>query len=106
MLSDISCSPHEMKILVPVSLYEPSGCGMALVVSWPRSEPQCGSVRSMQPVHSPVASLGRYISFCVSVPCRSSVLMQPRERPGYMPKDQLVVAIDSALMEERDMGRF
>ena len=47
MLSAMSCSPAEMKILVPVPR------------SMPRSVPQCGSVRHMVPVHSPETSLVR-----------------------------------------------
>ncbi len=59
MLADRSCSPAEMKILVPVRLYEPSSSGSALVRRMPRSVPQCGSVRHIVPVHSPDTSLGR-----------------------------------------------
>ena len=40
MFSDISCSPAEMKILVPVTLYVPSSFGSALHFNIPRSEPQ------------------------------------------------------------------
>ena len=32
------------------------------------SEPGFGSVRPKQPIHSPVASFGRYFCFCASVP--------------------------------------
>ncbi len=66
MFCDMSCSPAEMKILLPVSLYEPSACGSALVRNRPRSVPQCASVRHMVPVHSPEISLGRYRDFCSS----------------------------------------
>jgi hypothetical protein len=34
----------------------------------PGSEPWFGSVRPKQPIHSPVASLGRYFLRCASVP--------------------------------------
>ena len=34
----------------------------------PGSEPAFGSVRPKQPIHSPVASFGRYFCFCASVP--------------------------------------
>ncbi|MDT4837054.1 hypothetical protein D3C71_503960 [compost metagenome] len=34
----------------------------------PGSEPWSGSVRPKQPIHSPVASLGRNFCFCASVP--------------------------------------
>ncbi|EWS63046.1 hypothetical protein Y695_03723 [Hydrogenophaga sp. T4] len=34
----------------------------------PGSLPWLGSVRPKQPIHSPVASLGRYFCFCASVP--------------------------------------
>ena len=59
MFSAMSCSPDEMKILLPVSRYAPSACGSALVRSRPRSVPQCGSVRHIVPVHSPLVSFGR-----------------------------------------------
>ncbi len=59
MFAAMSCSPLEMKILVPVIAYEPSPFGSALVRSRPRSVPQCGSVRHMVPVHSPDTSLPR-----------------------------------------------
>jgi len=32
------------------------------------SEPAFGSVSPKQPIHSPVASFGRYFCFCASVP--------------------------------------
>ena len=50
MFSAMSCSPAEMKILLPVSLYVPSACGSAFVRSRPRSVPHCGSVRHIVPV--------------------------------------------------------
>ena len=59
MFSARSCSPELMKILLPVMVYEPSAFGSALVRSNPRSVPQCGSVRHMVPVHSPVVIFGR-----------------------------------------------
>ncbi|OQB98099.1 MAG: hypothetical protein BWX79_03385 [Alphaproteobacteria bacterium ADurb.Bin100] len=34
----------------------------------PGSEPWFGSVRPKQPIHSPLASLGRYLRRCSSVP--------------------------------------
>ncbi len=34
----------------------------------PGSEPWSGSVRPKQPIHSPLASLGRYFCFWASVP--------------------------------------
>ena len=40
IFSDISCSPAEMKIFVPVKLYEPSALGSALHLSIPKSDPQ------------------------------------------------------------------
>ncbi|MGY4327984.1 hypothetical protein ACVWWG_002401 [Bradyrhizobium sp. LB7.2] len=58
MLGARSCSPAEMKILVPVILKLPSACRTALVRSMPRSVPQCGSVRFMVPVHSPATIFG------------------------------------------------
>src|SRR5689334_13423909 len=53
MFSDMSCSPDDTKILVPVSLYELWPLSSARVRRMPRSDPLCGSVRHMVPVHSP-----------------------------------------------------
>ncbi|CPL20596.1 Uncharacterised protein [Bordetella pertussis] len=41
---------------------------MARVSMPPGSEPWLGSVRPKQPIHSPAASLGRYLRFCASLP--------------------------------------
>ena len=59
MLSARSCSPKEMKILVPVMRQVPSSAGTARVRSAPTSEPASGSVRFMVPVHSPVTMRAR-----------------------------------------------
>mmetsp|Transcript_56474 Transcript_56474/g.156141 ORF Transcript_56474/g.156141 Transcript_56474/m.156141 type:complete len:201 (-) Transcript_56474:527-1129(-) len=67
MLSTISWSPHEMKILVPLILYDPSACGSALVLTWPRSEPHWGSVRHIVPVNSPLMSGGSHLFLSSSV---------------------------------------
>ncbi len=57
-----------MKVFDPFRMYL-SPLRTAVVVSAAASEPQPGSVSPMQPIHSPVASFGRYFSFCASVPC-------------------------------------
>ena len=59
MLSARSCSPKVMKIFVPVTRHVPSPAGTALVRTAPTSEPACGSVRFMVPVHSPVTIFRR-----------------------------------------------
>ena len=59
MLSAISCSPHVMKILVPLIDQEPSPFGSALVRSAPTSEPASGSLNTIVPVHSPLISFSR-----------------------------------------------
>ena len=69
ILAAMSCSPDEMKILVPEILKLPSACGAAFERSMPRSVPQCGSVRHIVPVHSPDTSRGRYSAFWAGVPC-------------------------------------
>ena len=99
-----SCSPHEMKILVPEIEYEPSSRGSARVVSWPRSEPHCGSVRHIVPVNSPATSGGRYFALRASEPWASSVLMHPFERPANMPHDQHAVAIISPCTSASETG--
>jgi hypothetical protein len=62
MFSVMSWSPHVMKILRPVMKYR-SPRGSARVVSDERSEPACGSVRHIVPVHSPATSFSRVILF-------------------------------------------
>mmetsp|Transcript_2828 Transcript_2828/g.10007 ORF Transcript_2828/g.10007 Transcript_2828/m.10007 type:complete len:323 (-) Transcript_2828:424-1392(-) len=103
--SVMSWSPHEMKILVPVILYEPSGCGTALVLTCARSLPHCGSVRHIVPVHSPLMSGGRYLSFSASVPCSRMVLMAPLLRPGYIVHVQQAVAAISVPSMASEYGR-
>mmetsp|Transcript_51535 Transcript_51535/g.102199 ORF Transcript_51535/g.102199 Transcript_51535/m.102199 type:complete len:313 (-) Transcript_51535:244-1182(-) len=112
MLSVKSWSPHEMKILVPVMLYESGSLSLtlglftALVMTWPRSLPHPGSVKHMVPMVSPLTRSGRYLALSSSEPCMRSVLMAPLLRPGNMPKVQLAAAIISLWMSARDMGRF
>jgi hypothetical protein len=59
MLSVRSWSPYVMKIFVPLIDHDPSAFGDALVVSAPTSEPACGSVMFIVPVHEPVTRCGR-----------------------------------------------
>ncbi len=82
MLGVKSCSPPVMKILVPVTRYEPSDCGSALVLSRPRSEPQCGSVRHMVPVHSPAMIFLRKTSCCQASPWCLSASVAPCDSSG------------------------
>src|SRR5690606_8112965 len=84
MFSARSCSPDEMKILVPVIRQLPSACGSAFVRSRPRSVPQCGSVRHIVPVHSPETNFGMYSAFCSGVPCACRQSYAPCVRPGYI----------------------
>src|SRR3954454_548870 len=57
----------EIQVLPPVS-DGPPDTFFARVCTEPGSEPWLGSVRPKQPIHSPVASLGRYFLRCASVP--------------------------------------
>ena len=72
--------------------YVPSACGVALVDTWARSLPQCGSVRHIVPVHSPVTSLGRYLSLSSGEPCSAIVLKAPCDSPGNRVQVKLAVA--------------
>jgi len=47
---------------------QPSACSTARQRAAPASLPLPGSVSEKQPIHSPLASLGRYWRFCASVP--------------------------------------
>src|SRR5665647_2487772 len=89
MFCERSCSPAEMKILVPVILWLPSLCGTALLRSRPRSVPQCGSVRFIVPVQTPSTIFGRYFAFNAGEACASNAAMAPCVRPGYMAKAML-----------------
>ena len=95
MLSVRSCSPAEMKILVPVILYDPSACGSARVRIRPKSVPHCGSVRFMVPPHSPDTIFGRYFSCCSGEPLATSAAIAPWDRPGYMANAMLAEIIYS-----------
>ncbi len=57
----------EIHVFEPVS-WKPPGTTLARLAIEPGSEPWFGSVRPKQPIHSPVASLGRYFSFCAWLP--------------------------------------
>src|SRR4051812_42993344 len=57
----------EIHVLEPVRLYPPE-TRFARVCIEPGSEPWLGSVSPKQPIHSPVASFGRYLLRCASVP--------------------------------------
>ena len=61
--------PLEIQILPPLRIQcVPSALSSARVLMLPASEPLLGSVRAKAAKFSPVASLGRYCSFCASVP--------------------------------------
>merc|ERR1719424_1709424 len=105
MLSVMSWSPQLMKIFVPVILYEPSSCGTALVFTCPGSEPHCGSVRHIVPVHSPEIMRCAYLSTSSFVPCDSSVLIAPLDRPGYITHVQFAAAAISVAKSARLCGR-
>mmetsp|Transcript_25265 Transcript_25265/g.84081 ORF Transcript_25265/g.84081 Transcript_25265/m.84081 type:complete len:392 (-) Transcript_25265:160-1335(-) len=106
MLSVMSCSPHEMKIFVPEMEYSPSApsMGTALVVTWPRSEPHCGSVRHMVPVISPEMREGSHSSLRSSDPCAMIVLIAPLDRPGNISHVQFAAAIISDCTSASDIG--
>jgi len=55
-----------MKVLEPFKIYL-SPFLTAVVRMEAASEPAPGSVRPMQPIHSPLASLGMYFFFCSGV---------------------------------------
>ncbi len=57
----------------------------ARVIMLPGSEPWFGSVRPKQPIHSPVASLGRY--FCLSASLPNSLI-------GTMTSDDCTLIIE------------
>ena len=56
-----------IKVLEPFRIYL-SPFFTAVVRKEAASDPAPGSVRPMQPIHSPLASFGMYFLFCASVP--------------------------------------
>src|SRR5215469_6055149 len=78
-----------MKILVPVSLYVPSGCSIAFVFIRRRSVPQPGSVRHIVPAHSPEIIFGSTNCFIQSAPVAPSAPAAAPVSPGYIAKDWL-----------------
>src|SRR6187401_3038930 len=72
-----------MKIFCPESLYVPSPCGTARVRTAARSDPACGSVRFIVPVHSPETIFGRYARFKASEPFSSIASMAPPVSIGH-----------------------
>ena len=96
MLSLRSCSPAEMKILVPVILCVPSSCGSARVRIRPRSVPHWGSVRFIVPVQRPCTMFGRYICFCASDPTAVIAACAPSFKPGYIENAMLALDRNSA----------
>ena len=74
-----------MKILLPVMRYVPSPLRSALERSAPTSEPACGSVSCIVPIHSPVVSFSRYFCFSASVPWLFSASIAPMVSTGPMP---------------------
>ena len=67
----------------------PSFCGTARVRTAERSEPACGSVRTIVPVHSPETSFGRYARLSASEPSSSRASMAPRVSMGQSAKETL-----------------
>jgi hypothetical protein len=88
----MSWSPQVIKIFVPVTLYAPSPCGSARVVSEERSDPACDSVRHIAPVHSPEISFARYCCLSWSVPWRSIDMIAPCDSSGHNANETLAAA--------------
>ena len=78
-----------MKILVPKILYVPSACGSARVRTAARSEPACGSVRFMVPVHSPEIRRAAYLPLSSSLAAVSSASIAPSVSIGHSANDRL-----------------
>ena len=64
----------------------PSSCGTAFVRIAARSEPACGSVRFIVPVHSPATIFGRYACFSASEPLSSIASIAPAVSIGQSSK--------------------
>jgi hypothetical protein len=83
----------------------PSPFGSAFELSAPTSEPACGSVRFMVPVHSPLISLGRYSSLIASLAWCSSASIWPWLINGANCSDRQAAAIISLTLLVRVIGR-
>ena len=64
----------------------PSPRGVAVERNAPTSDPACGSVRFIVPVHSPVASLGKYSACCSGEPWCISDSIAPTVNVGASAK--------------------
>ena len=82
----------------------PSARGTARVRTAARSEPACGSVRTMVPAHSPLTSLGRYVAFCASEPESSRASMAPCVSMGQRVKETLAPFQISSTSAETSRG--
>ena len=69
-----------------------------------RSEPACGSVRFMVPVHSPRTIRGRYWSFCACDPQCAIASVAPWVSMGQMRKARLAEANNSSTADTSTMG--
>ena len=64
----------------------PSGCGSARVFTNDKSEPACGSVRFMVPVHSPLTIFSAKVAFSSSDPASKIASIAPCVSIGNKPK--------------------
>ena len=84
--------------------YEPSAWGSARVFSNPTSDPQCGSVKHIVPVHSPDISLGKNVAFSSSEPCESMALIAARDKLPYIVHAMFALAMISSTQRLIDRG--
>ncbi len=93
-----------MKIFWPVIRHDPSSAGTARVVNAPTSEPACGSVRFIVPVHSPETIFVTYVSRCSSLPWCSSMSMAPWVSNGHSEKPMFAAVNVSCIATPTNHG--
>ena len=91
--------------LLALQLVPPAAERTARVRTAARSEPACGSVRFMVPVHSPDTIFGRYVRFCRSEPLRWIASIAPRVSMGQSAKAMFAPFHISSISEDSTRGR-
>ncbi|MNH41978.1 hypothetical protein D3C79_1035800 [compost metagenome] len=75
-----------------------------MVRMMPRSVPACGSVRHMEPAHTPAYMFGRYFSFSASLAWALIDRQAPAVSIGYRPKARLEALTISSTWAEMALG--
>ena len=70
----------------------------------PKSDPDCGSLRFIVPVHLPDTRLGKNLSFCSWLPWKLMADIAPALNPGANPKAKFAVLKISKVPPDKTIG--